>query len=65
MRVNRTGKAVASVAASVVVTGLLLLADPARAGADSSWQGGPPVCTVNCPADVVPGSDPSGDQPRD
>ncbi len=45
MWVSRTRKAVAAVAAIFVMSGLLLLADPARATADSLWDGVVPTCT--------------------
>lgn len=46
MVVSRTYKAVTSVAASVAMSGLLVLADPTRASADSLWDGVAPVCTL-------------------
>lgn len=59
MVVGRTCKALASVAASVVVSGLLLLADPAQASADSRWDGGGPTC-VAADSTTATAADPAG-----
>lgn len=63
MSVSRTRKAVASLAASVVMSGLLLLADPARAAADSLWDGVGPICAASGTAVATP--DPRGCAPDD
>lgn len=56
MNVSRIRKAVAAVAGSFVLSGLLMLADPAQAAADSRWDSGAAACVrqpslPGCPDD--------------
>lgn len=56
MSVRRTRKAVAAVAATFVMSGLLMLADQAGAADDSRWDAGATACAnqptlPGCPDD--------------